>query len=146
MNVTWADKNARGPLKLVPRLEYRHPRLFAGVRMVGGVTLLIIATLLIGYDRGGWWRVLLIPAAAADFYVACLLYRLPREARAVQVRMRPMRSDGRAGGPLGIVALQIALAPDHLIHTRWKRPRIRVAGSRRPRVTNLEMALHEEES
>jgi hypothetical protein len=74
----WADENASGLLKLVPRLEYRRPRLFACVRVLGGATLLIIAALLIGYDRGGWWRVLLIPAAAADFYVAYLLYRLPR--------------------------------------------------------------------
>ena len=42
MNVIWADKNATGPLKLVSRFEYRHPRVFAGVRTVSGVWLLIL--------------------------------------------------------------------------------------------------------
>ena len=78
MNVICADKNASGSLKLVPWCEYRHPRIFAGVRMVAGVWLLILTAILYGYDRGGWWRVLLIPAAAGHFYVAYLLHRLPR--------------------------------------------------------------------
>ena len=41
MNVICADKNASGPLKLVSRHEYRHPRVFTGVRMGAGVWLLI---------------------------------------------------------------------------------------------------------
>jgi hypothetical protein len=83
MNVIcWADKNASGPLKLVPRFEYRHPRVFAGVRMAAGVWLLILTAILYGYDRAGWWRVLLIPAAAGHLYFAYLLYRLPRVASA----------------------------------------------------------------
>ena len=78
MNVICADKNASGPLKLVPRFEYRHPRIFTGVRMGAGVWLLILTAILYGYDRGGWWRVLLIAAAAGHFYFAYLLRRLPR--------------------------------------------------------------------
>ena len=64
MHVIWADKNARGPLKLVSRFEYRHARVFAGARVGAGLWLLILTAILYGYDRGGWWRVLLIPAAA----------------------------------------------------------------------------------
>jgi len=83
MNVNcWADKNASGPLKLVPRYEYRHPRVFAGVRMASGVWLLILTAILYGYDRGGWWRALLIPAAAGHLYFAYLLDRLARAANA----------------------------------------------------------------
>jgi hypothetical protein len=78
MNVIWADKNASGLLKLVPWFEYRHARVFARVRTGAGVWLLILTAILYGYDRGGWWGALLIPAAAADFYLAHLLYRLPR--------------------------------------------------------------------
>ena len=75
MNLIWADKSATGPLKLVPSYEYRHPRAFAGVRMAAGVWLLILTAILYGYDRGGWWRVLLIPAAAGHFYCGYLLLR-----------------------------------------------------------------------
>ncbi len=80
--ICWADKNARGPLKLVSRFEYRHPRFFGGVRMAAGVWLLILTAILYGYDRGGWWRALLIPAAGGHLYFAYLLYRLPRAASA----------------------------------------------------------------
>jgi hypothetical protein len=82
MNCIWADKNASGPLKLVPWYEYRHPRAFAGVRMAAGVWLLILTAILYGYDRGGWWRALLIPAAAGHLYFGYLLYRLSRAASA----------------------------------------------------------------
>jgi hypothetical protein len=79
--ICWADKNATGALKLVPRFEYRHPRVFAGVRTASAVWLLILTAILYGYDRGGWWRALLIPAAAGHLYFAYLLYRLPRAGR-----------------------------------------------------------------
>jgi hypothetical protein len=82
MNVMCADKNASGPLKLVPWFEYRHPRIFAGVRMGAGVWLLVLTAILYGYHRGGWWRVLLIAAAAGHFYFAYLLHRLPGAASA----------------------------------------------------------------
>jgi hypothetical protein len=73
MNVRYADQNASGLMRLVPAYEYRHPRLFAGVRVASGIWLLVLAAILYGYDRGGWWRPLLIAAAAAHFYFA---YRL----------------------------------------------------------------------
>jgi hypothetical protein len=82
MNVIWADKKASGALKLVPWYEYRHPRVFAGVRIAAGVWLLILTAILYCFDRGGWWRALLIPAAAGHFYFAYLLRRLPRSASA----------------------------------------------------------------
>ena len=62
-------------MKLVPPCEYRHARLFAGTRVVVGVWLLVLTAILYGYDRGGWWRGLLVPTAALLFYIA---YRLPR--------------------------------------------------------------------
>jgi hypothetical protein len=55
MNVIWADKNATGLLKLVPWFEYRHPVVFARIRVVAGVWLLILTAILYGYGRGGWW-------------------------------------------------------------------------------------------
>jgi hypothetical protein len=70
-------------MKLVPPIEYRHARLFARTRAAVGVWLLILAAILYGYDRGGWWRVLLVPTAILLFYVA---YRLPR---AISARMHP---------------------------------------------------------
>jgi hypothetical protein len=62
-------------MKLVPPIEYRHVRLFTRIRIGVGVWLLVLAAILYGYDRGGWWRVLLVPTAALLFYIA---YRLPR--------------------------------------------------------------------
>jgi hypothetical protein len=79
MSVRWGDENASGLMKFVPAYEYRHPRLFAGVRLGSGVWLLILTAILYGYDRGGWWRPLLLLAAAGHFYFA---YRL----RAISAR------------------------------------------------------------
>jgi hypothetical protein len=62
-------------MKLVPPIEYRHARFFARVRIGVGIWLLVLAAILYGYDRGGWWRALLAPTSALLFYVA---YRLPR--------------------------------------------------------------------
>jgi len=62
-------------MKFVPSVEYRHAVLFARMRVGVGVWLLILAAILYGYDRGGWWRVLLVPTAAVLF---CIAYRLPR--------------------------------------------------------------------
>jgi uncharacterized protein (DUF58 family) len=62
-------------MKPVPSYEYRHPRLFARVRIGAGVWLLVLTAVLYGYGRGGWWGLLLVPTAALLFYVA---YRLPR--------------------------------------------------------------------
>jgi uncharacterized protein (DUF58 family) len=62
-------------MKLVTPWEYRHPRLFARVRVGVGVWLLILTAIVYGYGRGGWWGALLVPAAALLFYAA---YRFPR--------------------------------------------------------------------
>jgi hypothetical protein len=61
-------------VKILTPWERRHPLLLcARIRIGGGVSLLIVAAILIGYDV--WWGVLLVPLAAASFYAA---YRFPR--------------------------------------------------------------------
>ena len=82
MSIRWADENASGLMRLLPAFEYRRPGLFAPMRAVAGVWLLILTAILYGYDRGGWWGALLIPAAAGHFYFAYRLYRVPRAASA----------------------------------------------------------------
>jgi hypothetical protein len=69
-------------MKPVPAYEYRHPRLFARVRIGAGVWLLVLTAILYGYGRGGWWGVLLVPTAALLFYIA---YRLPRAIHARKI-------------------------------------------------------------
>jgi hypothetical protein len=55
--------------------ERRRPRLFLGVHLASGIWLLVLTAILYGYDRGGLWGAMLVPAAALHFYVA---YRLRR--------------------------------------------------------------------
>jgi hypothetical protein len=50
--------------------EYRHRRVMVTVRVVSGVWLVALTAILYGYGVGGWWGVLLVPAAALHFYVA----------------------------------------------------------------------------
>ena len=50
--------------------EYRHRRAMVPVRVVSGIWLVALTAILYGYGRGGWWGLLLIPAAALHFYVA----------------------------------------------------------------------------
>jgi hypothetical protein len=57
---------------------YRHPLLVARVRKGVGVWLLILTAVLYGKGQGGWWGLLLIPAAALNFYLA---RRVPRAIR-----------------------------------------------------------------
>lgn len=86
------SENARGLEKLLPALEYRHPRPFARLRLGAGVWLLILTAILYGYDRAGWWTPLLIVAAAGHIYFA---YRL----RAIGARTSSgARTDGHAAG------------------------------------------------
>jgi len=40
------------------------------VRVVIGIWLVALTAIMYGYGVGGWWGVLLIPAAAAHFYAA----------------------------------------------------------------------------
>jgi membrane-bound ClpP family serine protease len=66
-------------MKLVPACEYRHARLFAGVRAAVGVWLLILTAILFGSHRSDWWALLLVPAAAVLFLAA---FAMPRAVRA----------------------------------------------------------------
>ena len=50
--------------------EYRHRRVMVPVRVLCGIWLVALTAILYGYGRGGWWGLLLIPAAALHFYVA----------------------------------------------------------------------------
>jgi hypothetical protein len=50
--------------------ECRHRRVTVPVRVVSGIWLVALTATLYGYGVGGWWGVLLIPAAGLHFYVA----------------------------------------------------------------------------
>jgi hypothetical protein len=50
--------------------EYRHRRVTVPVRVLSGIWLVALTVILYGVGRGGWWGLLLIPAAALHFYVA----------------------------------------------------------------------------
>jgi hypothetical protein len=50
--------------------EYGHRRVIVPVRVLSGIWLVAPTAILYGYGVGGWWGLLLIPAAAAHFYVA----------------------------------------------------------------------------
>jgi len=50
--------------------EYRHARVMGPVRVAIGIWLLVLTAIMYGYGVGGWWALLLVPAAAAHFYVA----------------------------------------------------------------------------
>jgi hypothetical protein len=68
-------------IKLLPSWERRHPQLFAWEHIAAGVWLLVLTSILYGYQRGGWWRALLVPAAAGHFYGAYCLLRLRATGR-----------------------------------------------------------------
>ena len=54
--------------KLLPRSwEYRHRRLFWGVRLVSGVVLLGVGILVISY--GNWWALPFLAGAAGTFFL-----------------------------------------------------------------------------
>ena len=50
--------------------EYGHPRVMVPVRVLSGIWLVALTVILYGYGVGGWWGVLLVPAAALHFYAA----------------------------------------------------------------------------
>lgn len=54
-------------------LEREHPRRWIAVRIASGVWLLALTAVLYAFGVGGWWAVLLVPAAALHFYWAFLL-------------------------------------------------------------------------
>ncbi|HUB75001.1 MAG TPA: hypothetical protein VL979_13335 [Solirubrobacteraceae bacterium] len=49
--------------------EYRHRRVTVPVRVATGIWLVVLTAVLYGYGVGGWWALLLVPAAAAHFYI-----------------------------------------------------------------------------
>jgi hypothetical protein len=59
--------------------EYRHAGLMLPVRVITGVWLVFLTTLLYGYGRGGWWGALLVPAATLHFYIAYRLIHRPEQ-------------------------------------------------------------------
>jgi hypothetical protein len=50
--------------------EYRHRRVMVPVRVASGIWLVALTAILYGYGVDGWLGVVLVPAAAAHFYVA----------------------------------------------------------------------------
>jgi hypothetical protein len=50
--------------------EYRNRRVMVPVRVLIGLWLVALTAIMYGYGVGGWWGVLLIPAAALHFYAA----------------------------------------------------------------------------
>jgi hypothetical protein len=62
-------------MQLVTPYSYRHPRLVARVRVGVGLWLLTLTAIVYGSGRSHWWALLLVPAAALNFYLA---YRVSR--------------------------------------------------------------------
>ncbi len=60
--------------------EYRHSRLMLPVRVVIGAWLVFLTAILYGNGVGGFWGVLLVPAAALHFLVAYRLRHHPEPA------------------------------------------------------------------
>ncbi len=60
--------------------DSRHRRVMVPVRVAIGIWLLALTAILYGYGVGGWWGLLLVPAAAAHFYVAYRTQRLHVES------------------------------------------------------------------
>jgi hypothetical protein len=50
--------------------ECRHRRVMVPVRVISGVWLVALTAILYGWGVGGWWGLLLVPAAAGHFYSA----------------------------------------------------------------------------
>jgi hypothetical protein len=60
--------------------EYRHAALMLPVRVATAIWLLFLTFELYTNDRGGWWGVLLVPAAVLHLYIAYRLIRRPPQA------------------------------------------------------------------
>ena len=60
--------------------EYRHRRVMVPVRVVIGIWLVVLTAIMYGYGVGGWWGLLLVPAAAAHFYIAYRNLRHPLQS------------------------------------------------------------------
>jgi hypothetical protein len=60
--------------------EYRHSSLMLPVRVLIGTWLVFLTAILYGYGVGGFWGVLLVPAAALHFLIAYRLRHHPEPA------------------------------------------------------------------
>jgi hypothetical protein len=60
-----------GRLLQISAFEYRHARLFAVVRLLAGVWLLLLAALLCSI--GDWWGAVCVPAAGLHLFLAARL-------------------------------------------------------------------------
>jgi hypothetical protein len=61
--------------------EYSHRSLMLPVRVIVGIWLVGLTAVLYGYGHGGWWGVVLVPAATLQIYMAYRLMHPPRERR-----------------------------------------------------------------
>lgn len=66
--------------------EYRNARVMIPVRILIGIWLLTLTAIFYGYGLGGWWGLLLVPAAALHFYFA---YRLRHPVKGAGSRGTP---------------------------------------------------------
>jgi len=79
LHPSWDYRRAvRRSLATEATIEAKHPRRWTLVRVGAGVWLLALTAVLYGYGLGGWWGLLLVPAAALHFYRA---FRLRRTAQ-----------------------------------------------------------------
>jgi hypothetical protein len=60
--------------------EYKHRRVMVPMRVAIGIWLVALTAILYGYGVGGWWGLLLVPSAAAHFYIAYRTLRHPAES------------------------------------------------------------------
>lgn len=82
----WSDGRAHGVQRLLPIWEYRYPRQLAFVRTLAGLWFVILAAILVGYQRGEKWAELLVPCAALSFLAA---WYVPRAVAAVTRPSKP---------------------------------------------------------
>jgi 4-hydroxybenzoate polyprenyltransferase len=68
--------------------DYRHPRVAIPVRIASGIWLVVLTVILYSHGIGGWWGLLLVPAAALHFYLA---YRTLRHHDESQRRLANRR-------------------------------------------------------
>jgi uncharacterized membrane protein len=71
-------ENAPSPRSPFERLllkpyEYRHRRLFWGIRVVSGILLLGLGAFVLSY--GSWWALPFFAGAAGDFFLGYRIYQ-----------------------------------------------------------------------
>jgi hypothetical protein len=68
-------------MRLPTAREYRHARLMLPVRIAIAVWLVVLTAVLDGTGDGGWWGVVLVPAATIHLSIAFRLLQGPRPAQ-----------------------------------------------------------------